>query len=115
MISNPIQPRRTRRSRRKTPEHFAYFVSFVVFGIQTTNITRHRSPDLIAAIERSDLLIEIRRCNDAVVEVAELELLVRRVRVLVGQTDAEQHARNADLLLERRDHRDRAPLAVEDR
>ena len=37
---------------------------------------------------------------------AEVELLVRRVRVLVWQADAEQHRRQPELLLERRDHRE---------
>ena len=44
---------------------------------------------------------------------AEIELLVRRVRVLVRQSDAEEHRRKAEDLLERRDNRDRSPFAVE--
>ena len=46
---------------------------------------------------------------------AEVELLVRRVRVLVRQADAEQHRRQPELLLERRHHRNRSALAREDR
>ena len=68
-----------------------------------------------ALFERCDLLIEIRGRDDAVVEVAEIEPLVRRVRVFVRQADAEQHARQAELLLERRDDRNRAAFAVEHR
>ena len=48
-----------------------------------------------------DLLIEIRRRDDAVVKVTEVEALVGRVRVLVGQADTEEHARETELLLER--------------
>src|SRR5690606_41184221 len=50
----------------------------------------------------------------AVVEVAEVQLLVRRVRVLVRQPDAEEHGWHAELLLERGHDRDRAPLTVVD-
>ena len=53
-----------------------------------------------------DFLVEKRGRDDPVVEVAEIQLLVGRVRVLVRQSDAEQHARHAELLLKRRDDRD---------
>ena len=53
--------------------------------------------------------------DDAAVEVPQVELLVRRVRVLVGQADAEEHRRHAELLLERRDDRNRSAFAVEHR
>ena len=46
-------------------------------------------------------------CDDAVVEVGEVQLLVGRVGVFVGQADAEQHGRHLQLFLERRDDRDR--------
>ena len=49
--------------------------------------------DLRQLFQIRDLLVEKRRRDDAVVEVREIELLVRRVRVLVGQPHAEQHAR----------------------
>ena len=61
-----------------------------------------------------DLLVQNRRRDDAVVEVVEIELLVRRVRVLVGQADTEEHRRHAQLFLERRDDRNRSALAAED-
>ena len=38
-----------------------------------------------------NLLVQIRRRDHPAVEVAEVELLVRRVRVLVRQADAEEH------------------------
>src|SRR5688572_1159253 len=53
-----------------------------------------------AALEVRDLLVQVRGRDDAVVKVAEIELLVRRVRVLVGQADAEQDAGKPQLFLE---------------
>ena len=61
-----------------------------------------------------DLVVKIRRRDDAAVEVAEIELLVRGVRVFVRQPDAEQHRGQAENLLEGRDDRDRSPFTVED-
>ena len=60
-----------------------------------TQVKRHllaptaAGPKGPALLDGRDLLIEIRRRDDAVVEVAEIEPLVRRVRVLIGQADAE--------------------------
>src|SRR5262245_16101250 len=65
--------------------------------------------------ETCDFFVQICRRDDAVVEVAEIEALVWRVRVLVGQADAKQDARQTELLLEGRDHRNRSTLAIEDR
>ena len=48
-------------------------------------------------------------------EVAEIELLVRGVRIFVRQADAEEHGRQPEDLLERGDDRDRTAFAVEDR
>ena len=53
-----------------------------------------------------DFSIEKCRRDDPVVEVPQIELLVRRVQVVVGQADAEEHARNPQLLLKRRHHGD---------
>src|SRR5437899_12950620 len=51
--------------------------------------------------DRGDFLVQHRRRDDSVLEIRHVELFVRRVRVLVGQSDAEQHRRQAKLLLER--------------
>ena len=48
-----------------------------------------------SSVSLSDLVVEIGGRDDAAVEVAQIELLVRRVRVLVRQADAEQHRRAA--------------------
>jgi len=51
-------------------------------------ILNHR---LTAASEFANLLVQNRRRNDAVVEVAAIQLLVGRVCVLVRKSDAEKH------------------------
>src|SRR5207247_8883760 len=58
-----------------------------------------------------DLVVENGRSDDAVVEVREVEFLVRRVCVLVWQTDAEEHGRQPELLLERGHDRTRPAFA----
>ena len=45
---------------------------------------------------RPDLAVQVRGGDDAAVEVAEVELLVGGVGVLVGQADAEKDARQAE-------------------
>ena len=62
-----------------------------------------------------DFVVQNRRRDDAAVEVAEVELLVGGVRVFVGQADAEEHGRRAELLLERRDDRNRSAFPAEHR
>src|SRR5262245_38834354 len=49
--------------------------------------------------------------DHAPVELFDAELLVRRVRVVIGQPQAAQQARGAELGLEGVDHRDGAALA----
>src|SRR5258706_9631849 len=57
------------------------------------------------------LLVQVSRCNDAVVEVAHVQLFVRRMGVFIRQADAKEHGREPELFLEGRDHRNRAALA----
>src|SRR6478672_11080722 len=62
-----------------------------------------------------NLVVKKRGRNDAAVEVAQIQFLVRRVRVLVRKAHAEQYRRQPEDLLERRDDRNRAALAIEHR
>src|SRR5258705_3754328 len=99
--------------RRRAPGAGAYL------GAGENATETSRVPQLVAKALRfllpgTNFLVQNRRRDDAVVEVAQIELLVRRVSVLVWQADAEEHRRQAQLLLKRRDHRNRAPFAGED-
>ena len=49
--------------------------------------------DLASGWQVGDLAVEERGRNDPLVEVVEIQLFVRCVRVLVRQPDAEEHAR----------------------
>src|SRR5437762_7216827 len=60
------------------------------------------------------LLIENGRGDHAVLEIRHVELLVRRVRVLVRQADAEQHRGQPQFLLKGRHDRDRSAFRSEE-
>src|SRR6185503_13697074 len=67
-------------------------------SLQAGTIPQRETRAALSAIGRTvgeicDLLIEVGGGDDAVMEVSEIELLVRRMRVLIGQSDSEQHAR----------------------
>src|SRR5687767_5582581 len=55
----------------------------------------------------------MRHRDDAAVKISEIELFVRGVQIIVGQTNPEEHARNAELLLKGRNDWNGAPLARE--
>src|SRR5512134_3471647 len=61
---------------------------------------RFHRPGITRLRDLRNLLIEIRRRDDAVVEVAQIEPLVRCMRVFVWQPNTEQHARQPEFLLE---------------
>src|SRR5262245_49964912 len=71
--------------------------------------------DCGSGFQLSDLLIEKRRGDDAAVEVAQIQLFVRGVGILIRQADPKEHGGDAELLLEGGDNRDRAAFAVEHR
>src|SRR5436189_4261801 len=63
----------------------------------------------------SYFLVQVGGGNDAVVEVADVQLFVRRMGVFIRQADAKKHGGQPELVLERRDDRDRAAFASENR
>src|SRR4051812_2118211 len=93
----------SRRSRRLTG--FPDFYSFP--RAAASGIRRHR--------DLGHFVVQVGGRDDAVVEVAEIELLVRCMRVLVGQPDTEQYGRQPKLLLKRRYDRNRTAFACEHR
>src|SRR5262245_23578883 len=66
-----------------------------------------------SSTEPANLVVEDRGGDDAVVEVPQIEMLVGCVRVLVRQSDAEEHRGNPELFLERGDDRNGADLTAE--
>src|SRR5688572_4260571 len=58
-----------------------------------------------------DFLVQMGRCDNASMEIPQIELFIRRVRVLIGKADTEQDARDAEFFLKRRHDRNGSALA----
>ena len=94
------------RCRRGDPARGHRAAARIARGRRCVQAAGNRTVLGVDPVSPRNLVVQIRRRDHPAVKVAEVEFLVRRVRVLVRQADPEKHRGNTELFLKRGYDRD---------